>query len=79
MDGPPHLSGEQHPKAKLSWQQVHDIRSRHAESKAALAREYGVAAETIRQIIAGEIWKEARRNNGQNAEQVPTNGARGDA
>jgi hypothetical protein len=53
--------GEQHYNAKLTWDQVREIRSRHGEDGAtlgALAREFNVTAQQIRHIVHGLQWRE---------------------
>ncbi len=58
MTGPPHMSGEQHPRRKLTWSKVIEIRHRQGETKASLGREFGVSAENIRAILAFETWRD---------------------
>lgn len=57
---PPHPSGERHPAAKLTIEQVRSIRA--AVSSGAkqrdLARSYGVSAQTICNIVKGDSWDE---------------------
>lgn len=51
--------GERNPHAKLTASQVVEIRRRYAAggvSMAALAREYGVAAPSIHDIVHGYTW-----------------------
>ena len=51
--------GERMPSAKLSAEQVHDIRSKYAEqhvSQRALGREYGVSHTVIWQIVHRAKW-----------------------
>ncbi len=53
--------GELHPRAKLTWPQVRALRHSHATEKmpvAALARAYGIAWATVRDIVYGKHWKE---------------------
>ena len=53
--------GESNPRAKLDWEQVRDIRKRHAANEATglqLAAEYGMAPSSVRAILAGRVWKE---------------------
>lgn len=55
------LKGEAHPRAKLTWSKVKQIRLRYATeriSQRGLAREYGAGKSVINQIIRNEIWKE---------------------
>lgn len=60
--------GENHHKAKLTWDQVEEIRRRHVpgrragagpqpNSARALAREFGVAKATINAIVSGTGWQ----------------------
>lgn len=50
--------GEEHPRAKLNWEKVKEIRSYPAgTSKRALAGRYGVTCTLIRYVIQGKIWK----------------------
>jgi hypothetical protein len=52
--------GETNPSAKLTEQQVREIRERHAVSGgsfAALARDYGVTGRQIGQIVRRKQWK----------------------
>ena len=52
--------GENHPRARLNWRQVCDIRSRPEERARALAIEYGVSRHTIAAIRCGRNWKRPR-------------------
>jgi ActR/RegA family two-component response regulator len=52
---------KRHPKAKLSVEQVQEIRrkfERYVYTMPMLAREYGVHRQTIAQILARHSWKE---------------------
>jgi hypothetical protein len=49
--------GEKHNKAKLTSEQVLDIRRRAEEKHINLAEEYGVSKGTIHQIITRRTWK----------------------
>ena len=53
-----HPKGQDHGRAKLTADQVADIRVKHAsgQSRNSLAREYGVAAPTIGRIVSGTGW-----------------------
>lgn len=53
--------GEQHPKAKLTWPAVREIRRLIAAgfTENALALEFGVCGSTIHRIAVNKIWKEA--------------------
>lgn len=55
---PPPL-GEDHHSAKLTEDQVREIRSRTSESGAALAREFDVTQSVVSAIRTGKIWKKA--------------------
>jgi hypothetical protein len=52
--------GERNPRAKLTREQVAEIRSRagHGESRRSLARRYGVGRTTIDFIVNGGTWKD---------------------
>lgn len=52
----PHPSGVDHPKSKLTEQDVRDIRSQ-AMNDTVLSKKYGVAVTTIRHIRIGTTWK----------------------
>ena len=51
-------SGERNGHAKLTYQQVHDIRRRCAagETQRALAVEHGVTFQTINKVVQRETW-----------------------
>lgn len=52
--------GERHYKARLTQQQVDDIRARHLAGRinqAAIGREFGVSKKTINSLIKGASWK----------------------
>lgn len=54
--------GEDGGSAKLTWEQVREIRNTYASggiSQPALAREYGVVQGTISNILLHKTWKEA--------------------
>ena len=58
-------SGERHGRAKLTWDQVREIRSvcvrgDRALGTKALGLKYGVSHVLISLIVRGRIWKEAR-------------------
>jgi hypothetical protein len=59
-DKPAVLRGEQHPRAKLNWDKVRDIRTRldNGETQGSLAIEYDVLQGTISKIHRKVIWKE---------------------
>lgn len=55
--------GEQNGRAKLTWEQVREIRKRYRRNSrksgtVALAREYGVTNALIGKIIRNELWPE---------------------
>lgn len=55
-----HATGERHGIAKLTIQQVREIRQRYIPRKVSmykLADEYGVSEMTINNIIHGKIWR----------------------
>lgn len=55
------MRGETHVFAKLTQQQVNEIRSRYAaggSTQSVLAAEYGVKREAIGKIVRGERWKD---------------------
>lgn len=57
----PFLPGEQHHNAKLTWEQVREIRKRHLVggcSYRSLAREFGIAPVNIRAVVLNLQWKE---------------------
>jgi hypothetical protein len=51
-------TGERHSQAKLTWEQVGEIRRRCASGSAqrSLAFEYGVSPSTIHRIVHNELW-----------------------
>ena len=51
------MKGEKHHKAKLTSEQVLEIRARAEENQRELAEEYVVSKSTIHYIIARRIWK----------------------
>jgi len=52
-------SGETHHSAKLTGEQVREIKARGSESRSALAREFSVTYSVIYSIHTGKIWKGA--------------------
>ena len=52
-------NGEGHGNSKLTWDQVHEIRS-SAESQGVLARRYGVTQPLISYIVNGKQWPESK-------------------
>jgi hypothetical protein len=50
------LTGERHPRAKLSWEKVCHIRC-DDRPLSQIARDYAVNQKTIRQIKAGRTWR----------------------
>lgn len=56
-----HRRGELNPRAKLTWVQVREIRSKQIVSPlpiTLLARQYGVSWATMRDVVRGRHWKE---------------------
>lgn len=53
---PPRHLGAKHPQAKLTEDDVREIRSSH-ETPLALAVRYGIARRTIYNVLNGRIWK----------------------
>lgn len=53
-----HPSGADHGRAKLTVEQVHEIRTRHSNGEAirALARAFGVSPPSISRIVRGVGW-----------------------
>jgi hypothetical protein len=54
------LCGERHPWSKLKLKDVNKIRSIYAGERGqivALAKEYGVGRQTIREVVHGKRWK----------------------
>ena len=57
----PRLSGEQHPRAKLTERLVTEIRSMRRQCSAvAVAKQYGVCENTIRAVWRGITWTHSR-------------------
>ena len=57
------LFGEQHPNAKLTREQVLQIRKEirvPGTSRAWLARKFGVSRTTVDNIVSGRTWREAQ-------------------
>ena len=53
--------GERNPSAKLTWEQVREIRSKYIPRRYTyrmLGAEYGVNKRTIELIINNKLWKE---------------------
>ncbi len=55
-------SGESHGRSLVTWDQVIEIRGRHAagESAAKLGREFGVCKSQASNIVNGHSWKQPR-------------------
>jgi hypothetical protein len=51
-----HRAGQEHPRAKLTWEQVSDIRSSKLDSSY-LARQYGVSQPAISNVRLGKTYK----------------------
>jgi len=62
--------GEDNGRAKLTWNDVCDIRARHrtGESKAALSRAYGVTDVQIGNIVRAKHWRAEGSRGGKHAE-----------
>lgn len=57
------LTGESNPAAKLTWEQVREIRTIYTGARgqqSTLAKRYGVHRKTIVDIIDNKIWKEEK-------------------
>ena len=55
----PNLSGEKNPRAKLTWNDVDEIRRKYIPKKytaKVLASEYGVSIGTIKRVIYNKSW-----------------------
>ena len=55
--------GERHPRSRLTWEQVLDIRARWQPDQGLgpiLGREFGVTKETIYHVVAWKVWKKQR-------------------
>lgn len=56
---PKDIKGEKHPRARLTWQQVREIRSLRGQLSARLiARRFGVGKSTVVAILSGIHWRE---------------------
>jgi hypothetical protein len=51
------LKGEGHPNARLTWEQVNNIRNNNDLSNNKLAKKYNVSAMTISKIKRNILWK----------------------
>lgn len=59
-DAPSVLKGENHPRAKLSAEDIQQIREQYAlggKTQVTLAAEFGVLQGTIHKIVSRKIWK----------------------
>ena len=55
-------SGEKNPRAKLTWEEVEEIRARRdACSQKELAEAFGVSVATINQILVHRTWRRRER------------------
>jgi hypothetical protein len=67
--------GETHPAAKLTNQQVKDIRNLweigHRNIRV-IARNYGVSQSNIKKIVFGETWKHLDDKNSLNTDLIST-------
>src|SRR5262249_50848019 len=62
LRAPPDFNGEKNPRARLTIQQVAEIRAAAGkESQKALAHRFGVAKSTIQWVIKGRNWRPAER------------------
>lgn len=55
-----HVAGEKNPKAKLTWEDVNEIREKYATdqyTQAQLAKEYNVKSGAVRRIVNYKTWK----------------------
>ncbi|MDR6506477.1 hypothetical protein J2805_002175 [Arthrobacter oryzae] len=55
----PHLQGEEHPRHKLTAEQVREIRGRYSPgitTQAELATEYRTSRQLISQILNRQVW-----------------------
>jgi len=69
------LRGENHPSAKLTWEQVDEIRSGYASkqmSQRDLGKMYGVGKSTIRFIVLDKAWKSENDPRRKQVEQEHT-------
>lgn len=55
------FSGDKNPRAKLSWDEIREIRSRQGVSQSKLAEEFGVVQSVIGGIRSGKLWRETQR------------------
>lgn len=53
----PHLAGELHPFAKLTWEDVRRMRQTKGETYAGLARKFGIGATQASYIMRHKSWK----------------------
>lgn len=53
------IAGERNPKAKLTWEQVDDIRRRvsDGETQASVAGDYGIRDTAVSRIVRRKSWK----------------------
>lgn len=69
-------AGESHPRAKLNWRAVKEIRAAYVPFKTTraeckqLADRYGVAFGTLMHAMRGETWKEPREEHEFEAERL---------
>ena len=57
----PHIQGERHPAAVLTWKKVRSIRRENIGgdvTRGYLARKYGVSESAVYCIITGKTWKD---------------------
>lgn len=65
-----HQAGERHPRAKLTAEQVAEIR-RSGETARELAERFGMHPVSIRQIRSGRRWSEASQSGLKGIAQTP--------
>lgn len=56
-----HITGEDHPGHKLTWEQVREIRRRYAAKELSLSglqQIYGVSVAALSHIVRNETWRE---------------------
>jgi hypothetical protein len=76
---PPHYKGDAHPRAKLNWPKVAEIRNVHAAGSATiagLARQYGVSEATVAHVIKNETWTKRTFDSGDVYTVVQAKGER---
>lgn len=66
------MPGEKNPRAKLTWEQVRQIRKLRARGRQQkdLAKQFGVAPMTVSHIISNKSWKETTMNIGSEVQRA---------